>query len=151
MKWQNLGELDAWRSPMRRCALVGLLASVLVLLGTAEAPSTTRHKHRSPHPKKAIEAQQLKHAIGKSAIESARPLAADLSAAKQAIELIRRHKTKEATALAAGSSDPVIAKLVEWAHCCAHSGPKPISLAMLVSSAPIPIGQVCRSYVGARR
>jgi soluble lytic murein transglycosylase len=100
---------------MRRCALVGLLASALVVLGSVDAPSTTRHKHHSPHPKKAVELQQHKHSIENSAIERARPLAPDLSAAKQAIDLIRRHKTKEATALAAGSSDPVVAKLVEWA------------------------------------
>jgi soluble lytic murein transglycosylase len=100
---------------MRRYALVGLLASALAVLGTVDALSTARHKHRSPHPKKAVEAEQHKHRVEKSAVESTTPLPPDLAATKQAIELVRRHKTKEATTLAAGSGDPVVAKLVEWA------------------------------------
>ena len=48
-----------------------------------------------------------------------RPAAAslppDLAAAKQAIELIRKSKWKDAAALAASISDPVAQKLIEWA------------------------------------
>ena len=47
-----------------------------------------------------------------------RPAAAlppDLAATKQAIELVRQHKSKDATALAASIGDPVAQKLVEWA------------------------------------
>jgi soluble lytic murein transglycosylase len=43
------------------------------------------------------------------------PLPPDLAAAKHAIELVRLGKAKDATALAASSGDPVVAKLVEWA------------------------------------
>jgi soluble lytic murein transglycosylase len=39
----------------------------------------------------------------------------DLAAAKQAIGLVRQHKSSEATALAASIGDPVAQKLVEWA------------------------------------
>ncbi|MGP0089289.1 MAG: transglycosylase SLT domain-containing protein [Xanthobacteraceae bacterium] len=43
------------------------------------------------------------------------PLQPDLAAAKHAIELVHRGEGKDATALAASSKDPVVAKLVEWA------------------------------------
>jgi soluble lytic murein transglycosylase len=99
---------------MRRRALIGLLAATLAVLGTADAWSAARHKHPSHHRKKAVEVKEHKHSSKKSAIEPARPLPPELAAAKQAIELARRHKTKEATTLAAASSDPVVAKLVEW-------------------------------------
>ena len=46
----------------------------------------------------------------------AAPLSPDLAAAKQAIELARQGKVKDATALAASIGDPVAAKLVEWAR-----------------------------------
>ena len=99
---------------MRRRALIWLLAAALAVLGTADAWSAARHKRLSPHRKKAVEVEQHKHSIKKSATESARPLPRDLAAAKQAIELVRRHKTTEATTLAAASGDPVVVKLVEW-------------------------------------
>jgi peptidoglycan lytic transglycosylase len=110
----KLRELEGCRRGMRRRALIGLLAAALAVLGTADAWSAAHHKHRSPHSKKAVEVEQHKHSIKKSAIEAARPLPPDLAAAKQAIELVRQHKMKEATTLAAASGDPVVAKLVEW-------------------------------------
>jgi hypothetical protein len=110
----KLRELEGCRRGMRRRALIGLLAAALAVLGTADAWSAAHHKHRSPHIKKAVEVEQHKHSIKKSAIEAGRPLPPDLAAAKQAIELVRRHKMKEATTLAAASGDPVVAKLVEW-------------------------------------
>ena len=99
---------------MRRRALIGLLAAALAVLGTADAWSAARDKHSSPHRKKAVAAERQKHSSKKSAIEATRPLSPELAAVKQAIELARRHKTKEATSLAAASGDPVVAKLVEW-------------------------------------
>jgi hypothetical protein len=161
MKWQEcaggqgrhrvkLRELDGCRRGMRRRALIGLLAAALAVLGAADAWSAARHKRLSPHRKKAVEVEQHKHSIKKSATESARPLSPDLAAAKQAIELVRRHKTKEATTIAAASGDPVVSKLVEWAllrQFESEAGFHPT----LASSVPIPIGRVCRSYAGARR
>jgi hypothetical protein len=96
----------------RRCALVWLLASALAAVGTPDA--SARHKHVSQHRKKAVEAEQHKHRID-SAVESITPLPPDVAAAKLAIELVRRHKSNDATTLAASSGDPAVKKLVEWA------------------------------------
>jgi soluble lytic murein transglycosylase len=87
------------------------------------------HKSESSHPKKgkkAAEAERHKkaaevvhhrHVIHPPAGDGpAAPLSPDLAAAKQAIELVRHGKAKDATALAASIGDPVAAKLVEWAR-----------------------------------
>jgi soluble lytic murein transglycosylase len=47
--------------------------------------------------------------------ESAAALPPGFTAAKQAIELVRRGKSAEATALAASTDDPIVQKLIEWA------------------------------------
>jgi soluble lytic murein transglycosylase len=133
---------------MRRCALVWLLASALAAVGTPDA--SARHKHVSQHRKKAVEVEQHKHRID-SAVESTTPLPPDVAAAKQAIELVRRHKSNDATMLAASSGDPVVKKLVEWALLRRFDTAKLVSTATLTSSATIPIGRVSRSYAGARR
>jgi soluble lytic murein transglycosylase len=95
---------------------------------TAEAE---RHKEAS-HRKKATKAERHKEADRKGADhkgveqhrrviaqpatgDAAEPLPPDLAAAKQANELVRQGKAKDATALAATIGDPVAAKLVEWA------------------------------------
>ena len=75
------------------------------------------HKHGS-----TAETKRSEHAVGprillasdRSTAENAAPLPADLAAAKQAIELVRQHKSSDATALAASIGDPVARKLVEW-------------------------------------
>jgi len=46
--------------------------------------------------------------------EPAPQLSPDLTATRQAIELVRRHKFSEAAALAATIDDPIARKLVEW-------------------------------------
>ena len=93
--------------------LIWLLASALAVVGTPDA--SARHKHVSPHRKKTVQVEQHKHRIDKSDVASTTSLTPDLAAAKQAIELVRRHKSNEATTLAASSGDPVVTKLVEWA------------------------------------
>jgi soluble lytic murein transglycosylase len=128
-----------------RPTLVWLLASALAVLGTAEAMSAARHKSESSDRKNAAEAEHHKpespdRKKDKKAAEAERhkkaaevvhhrhvihppagdgpaaPLSPDLAAAKQAIELVRQGKAKDATALAASIGDPVAAKLVEWAR-----------------------------------
>ena len=108
----NLREPEGYRKSIRRCALVWLLASTLAVVGTPDA--SARHKHVSQHRKKAVEVEQHKHRID-SAVERTTPLPPNLAAAKQATELVRRHKSNDATTLAASTGDPVVAKLVEWA------------------------------------
>jgi soluble lytic murein transglycosylase len=67
--------------------------------------------------KKAAEVVRHRHVIHLPAGDGpAAPLSPDLAAAKQAIELERQGKAKDATALAASIGDPVAAKLVEWAR-----------------------------------
>ncbi len=79
-----------------------------------EASSAGRHKSDA-HKKKTVEVEHHKHVVEQPAGEAAAPLPPDLAAAKQATELVRQGKGKDATALAASIGDPVAAKLVEWA------------------------------------
>jgi soluble lytic murein transglycosylase len=119
--------IDITRRPHRR-ALGWLLAASLVALGTAEASSAAPAKTASAHHKKAaaagrhkgkkerekLEAKRPGHVIDQAAAGDAAPLSPALTAAKQAIALIRQGRTKEATALAETIDDPVTAKLVQW-------------------------------------
>ena len=128
----------------RTWALVWLLASAIAALGTADALSASPDKHVRPDRKKAVEAVHHKRGSERAAKQSAParqsergdathpaavplpidrpanadvpPLPPDVAAVKQAIELMRQGKTKDATALAASIGDPVAAKLVEWAR-----------------------------------
>jgi soluble lytic murein transglycosylase len=133
------------RNPQRR-APAWLLAALLVGFGTPDALSAAGHKPgssaappnaassaapakpASAHRKKAaarhkrkgerekVETKRPSHVIDRAAVENAAPLPPALTAAKQAIVLIRQGKTKEATALAESIDDPVAAKLVQWAR-----------------------------------
>jgi soluble lytic murein transglycosylase len=100
---------------IHRHALVWLLASALAGLGTTDLASA-HPKPASPHGKKALEEKHQKHLIKRpAALDPQVPLTPDLAATREAIELVRRGKAKDATALAASISDPAAAKLVEWA------------------------------------
>jgi soluble lytic murein transglycosylase len=111
----------------------------LAALGTGEALSASRHEDMHAHRNKAATATGDGHGMALNAKRHAaaprseksheavadvplpieRPAAAslppDLGAAKQAIELIRKSKWKDAAALAASISDPAAQKLIEWA------------------------------------
>src|SRR6516165_6614324 len=73
--------------------------------------ASSRHKKES----KAAAVEHHKHVIAQPAGEPA-PLPPELVALKQAIELGRQGKAKDAAALAASSGDPAAAKIVEWAQ-----------------------------------
>jgi len=109
-----------------------MLASTIVVLGTASASSTPGHKHISSHRNKTAKAEHhpktkpTESAVGlrillpsnqSAAGDSAPapPLSPDLAATKQAIELLRQRRFGDATTLAASISDPVAQKLIEWA------------------------------------
>jgi soluble lytic murein transglycosylase len=91
---------------------------------TAEAEhhkrKETEHHKGSEHPKEAEHSKEVephKHLIEQLTAGDVppAPLSPDLAAVKQANELVRQGKAKEAAALAALIGDPVAAKLVEWA------------------------------------
>ncbi|MGE5165913.1 MAG: transglycosylase SLT domain-containing protein [Sphingobacteriales bacterium] len=120
------------KSALRRRALVWLLTSAMVALGTADASSTPGHKHGSPQRAKTAKAEHHKHrpssdakhserAVGPRILPSAQPtgsappLSHDLATTKQALELVRQRKFSDATTLASSARDPVAQKLVEWA------------------------------------
>ena len=123
------------KGPLRRRALVWLLASAMAALGTAEASSTPGHKDVPPHRSKAAKTEhhklgslpKAKHserAVGPRIrlsqptadnLAPAPQLSRDLAATKQAIELVRQRKFSDATTFAGSISDPVAQKLVEWA------------------------------------
>jgi soluble lytic murein transglycosylase len=74
-----------------------------------------RKKRKAERDK--VEMKRPGHVINRAAAgDAAAPLPPDIAAAKQAIELIRQGKTKDATALAESIGDPVAAKLVQWAR-----------------------------------
>ena len=125
--------------------LVWLLASAVGALGTGEAWPATRHhhvpthlKHAQVHRSKAAEARHYKHGskhsrryvrlrqskrhhVARATVVSspverlAASLPPGLAAVKQALDLVRLHKAREATALATSFGDPVAQKLLEWA------------------------------------
>jgi len=77
--------------------------------------AVARKKHKAPREK--IATKRPGHVINPAAAgDVSAPLPPDLATAKQALQLIRKGQTKEAAALAASLSDPVVAKLVAWAR-----------------------------------
>ncbi len=88
-------------------------------------PAEARHyKQGSKHSKRYARLRQSKrHHVATARLPSVsssveRPTASlpsDLAAVKQALELVRQHKSREATALAKSFGDPIAQKLVEWA------------------------------------
>src|SRR3984957_15644606 len=111
-----------------------LISALLAVYSTA---AMARANHKSPHagkPHEASGARHHRHAAHEKAghakhvaakeRESARPVAtpsveasplsADLAAVKNAIDLARKAKTNEATAIQKTIGDPAARKLVEW-------------------------------------
>jgi soluble lytic murein transglycosylase len=110
----------------------------LAALGTGDALSASRHKDIRAHRSKAaaaaghkrgttldakrqtaaLQSEESDEAVARVPLPIERPAGAslptDLGVAKQAIELIRKSKLKDAAALAASISDPVAHKLIEW-------------------------------------
>jgi len=83
-------------------------------------PKHAGHKHQAAH-KKARHASTAAAARRKSTkstddapAATAAPLTGDLAAVRQAIDLVRRGKTGEATAIGKTIADPAAQKLVEW-------------------------------------
>ena len=90
----------------------------------SKAAEARHYKHGSKHSKRYARLRQSKrHHVARATVPSVsspveRPAASlppGLAAVKQALELVRLHKAREATALATSFGDPVAQKLVEWA------------------------------------
>ncbi len=77
-----------------------------------------RKKEADKNSDKVKGSEHHKHVVEQPATEDGAPatLSPDLVITKQALDLGRRGKGKDATALAASISDPVAVKLVEWAQ-----------------------------------
>jgi soluble lytic murein transglycosylase len=123
----------------RALTLVWLFAFGLAALATGDALSASRHKDIRAHRSKAaaatghkrgtaldakrhtaaLQSEESDEAVARVPLPIERPAGAslptDLGVAKQALELIRKSKLKDAAALAASISDPVAHKLIEWA------------------------------------
>jgi soluble lytic murein transglycosylase-like protein len=116
-----LGTEEAWPAAHHHHVLTHLKHAQVHRGKAAEA----RHsRHGSKHSKRYARLRQRKrHHVATASLPSvfspvARPadsLPPDLAAVKQALELVRQHKAREATALARSFGDPVAQKLVEWA------------------------------------
>ncbi len=83
-----------------------------------------RHHKGSKHSKRYARLRQNKRRhVARAIVPSVSPpskrapssLSPDLAALRQALELVRQHKGREATVLATSIGDPVAQKLVEWA------------------------------------
>ena len=111
----------------------------MATLGTDDVFSASRLQHVQAHRSKAAEARHHKHTstrhVSRQArerhserhrsahtvvpssplpIEQPASLPPDLAAVKQAIELVRQHRPREAAALATSIGDQLMQKLVEW-------------------------------------
>ena len=118
----------------RRRVLVLLIASAMMTPAGAKGSSTPDHRHVPPHRSGSSEAKHHTHGSAHESKRSERAvrsrilperesgqepgpapqLSPDLTATRQAIELVRHHKFSEAAALAATIDDPIARKLVEW-------------------------------------
>jgi soluble lytic murein transglycosylase len=131
-------------SQARHYVLVWLLGAAVVALGAAGALAAAGKKHVSAH--KSTTAAGKHHKRGTAPDKERRvaqpiplprerpaerpaatepavaALPPDLEKAKQAIGLVRKGKSSEATALATSIGDPVAQKLVEWALLRSDSG-----------------------------
>ena len=111
----------------------------LAVLAVCSADAVARDSHKSQHARKPHEAAGVRHhrsaALKKAAharhvaaaqrkstrssdvpppAADAAPLSGDLAAVRNAIDLARKAKTSEATAIETTISDPAARKLVEW-------------------------------------
>ena len=116
-----LGTDEAWSAAHHHQAPTHLKHARVHRSKAAEA---RHYKYSSKHSKKHVRLRQNKRiriAVANMRSTSSpveRPAASlspDLAAVKQALERVRQHKTREATALATSFSDPVAQKLIEWA------------------------------------
>jgi soluble lytic murein transglycosylase len=126
----NIENTNLEKRSLRR-AHVLLLASAVFALGAGDALAA-HHKPAASHGKKTSEGEgehhkhdkknaekgggDHKHVIAQPADEEgAAPLTPTLAAVKEAAELLRHGKGKEAVAVVAATGDPVASKLIEWA------------------------------------
>ena len=116
-----LGTDEAWPAARHHHAPTHLKHAQVHRSKAAEA---RHYKHGSKHSKRYARLRQSKrHHVARATVPSVsspveRPAASlppGLAAVKQALELVRLHKAREATALATSFGDPVAQKLVEWA------------------------------------
>ena len=117
-----LGTEEAWPAAHHHHHVLTHLKHAQVHRG--KAAEARHYKHGSKHSKRYARLRQRKrHHVATASLPSvfspvARPadsLPPDLAAVKQALELVRHHKAREATALARSFGDPTAQKLVEWA------------------------------------
>ena len=115
----TLGTGEAWPAARHRHVPTHLKHTQVHRSKAAEA---RHYKHGSKHSKRYARLRQSKrHHVARATVVSspverlAASLPPGLAAVKRALELVRQHKAREATALATSFGDPVAQKLVEWA------------------------------------
>jgi soluble lytic murein transglycosylase len=79
---------------------------------TATAANTISPALQPPSSAKSLSAPRIVAPFATAATTATSPL--DLSAVKQALDLVRKNRQDEATSLAGSITDPVAGKLVEW-------------------------------------
>jgi soluble lytic murein transglycosylase len=126
-------EINTEKKALRR-ARVLLLASAVIALGAGDALAA-HHKPAASHGKKTSEKSEGEHGkhdkknaekkggggehkhvvVQPADEEGAAPLTPTLAAVKEAAEMLRHGKGKDALAHVTATGDPVAAKLIEWA------------------------------------
>ena len=89
----------------------------------SKAAEALHYKYGLKHSKRYARLRSKRHHVARASVPGvsspverpATSIPPGLAAVKQALELVRLHKAREATALATSFGDPVARKLVEWA------------------------------------
>jgi soluble lytic murein transglycosylase len=88
----------------------------------AKEPATAQRRGGAQAVEERIPLPKERPSTEEVATPAVKALSPELEAAKQAIGLVRKGKSSEATALATSSGDPVVQKLVEWVLLRSESG-----------------------------
>jgi tetratricopeptide (TPR) repeat protein len=116
-----LGTDEAWPAPNHRHAPNHLKHAQVHRSKTAEARHYRRASNHSKRyarlrqSKRRYVARTIARSVSSPVVRPAVSLPPDLAVVKQALELVRQRRPREATALAMSINDPVGQKLVEWA------------------------------------
>lgn len=111
-----MADSPAFRYGLVIAAALGALAAPLggAALAAKHVPLPKPRPASAPQPARVSVTKPPRPAVPLAVAPTAATPSSDLQAVKQAIELVRRDRTAEATALANSVTDPLARKLIEW-------------------------------------
>lgn len=108
-----MADARAYFGKLTVCTALVALTLPMVLADAARVPLPKPRPASAPAPK-ALAGKPSKPSVPLAVAATASTPVPELQAVKQAIELVRKDKTAEATAVANSVSDPLARKLIEW-------------------------------------